>query len=352
MTQQRWKPTQKQLPKVQSSDLRDFGGLIFLNGCRQNCRWKYVILVFEMSRLSAQRLERHVGIVKFVKMRDTVRHLIWHRGQYDNIWLAAQFGELPVVRHHLRQDPALLNQKDEGPGPRRAVAPLQPLGAPSSSRGWGQTPLMRAADVKETMDSWPNAAVVDFLLQRKADVAPATRGGRRPRSRPDVGDGPPKRQKKRHAPRSDGAALGGRVGQRRSGRAPHRRWGPAERQERRWPGASKKRRQGRRGRGEDDRGFRSGGMFFWGHVGILLQAARPWIWPRTKATTRWRKSWKMPVRTKAWHNQYFDQFFTCCVTPRLASCITRRSFTDFICCLAAAPQLGRPKLGRAMFEQC
>ena len=70
-----------------------------------------------------------------------------------------------------------------GAGASESCGPWQPLGAPSSSRVDGATPLTWAA-ASETDDWWPNAAVVDFLLQRKADVAEATDFGRRPRSRP------------------------------------------------------------------------------------------------------------------------------------------------------------------------
>ena len=102
--------------------------------------------------------------------------------------MAALLGQLRVVRHLLRQNPALLNQEDpdpDGPGPRRAVAVATAaveLRRPSRGDGW--TALMHAADVYETNRSWPNAAVVDFLLQRNADFAAADSDGRRPQSRP------------------------------------------------------------------------------------------------------------------------------------------------------------------------
>ena len=77
----------------------------------------------------------------------------FYRGVWkDDIWNAAQFGELHVVRHLLRQDPSLLE-----------------------TRGLtGETPLIAAAGCAKFQHS---AAVVQLLLEKQADVGGTDHAG-------------------------------------------------------------------------------------------------------------------------------------------------------------------------------
>mmetsp|Transcript_15106 Transcript_15106/g.25697 ORF Transcript_15106/g.25697 Transcript_15106/m.25697 type:complete len:184 (-) Transcript_15106:117-668(-) len=77
--------------------------------------------------------------------------------EYTNIWSAAYYGELPVVRHLLREEPSLLNMKQPGPGPL------------------GSEPLIKAAQCGSNAAA--SLAIVELLLSKKADITVTTGSG-------------------------------------------------------------------------------------------------------------------------------------------------------------------------------
>ena len=157
---------------------------------------------------------------------------------------AAEKGELRTVRHLLRQDATLVNEYD-GQGPRRKARgsgaewfPRQRRRLSADVRGQ-QRPLHLpglggggAADCEEGSCPSPDQRRRGL---REWSLATAVTG-----SRP--------RKKSEKSPRSDGAAFRGLPGKRRGGGAVDRGQGRGERREQRWPGASKTKREEKRGK--------------------------------------------------------------------------------------------------------
>ena len=95
--------------------------------------------------------------MKFICLNQEAHGTAVSRGEYTNIWSAAYYGELPVVRHLLREEPSLLNMKQPGPGPL------------------GSEPLIKAAQCGSNAAA--SLAIVELLLSKKADITVTTGSG-------------------------------------------------------------------------------------------------------------------------------------------------------------------------------